>query len=305
MTVATRTDDEDSILDLSGGDAGVQLGLDGLLSPRFSNIRPLYTSAKGPAAIFTATRYGKRFLLKGLREEFRQDPIWNMALAKEFEIGMQLEHPNIRRTFGLENVDGLGRVIVMEYVDGASLDELLASGSMTQADVRGVMRQIACALEYMHSKQMYHRDLKPSNILVSHSGNVVKIIDFNLSDSEEFVVLKNPAGSLRYMAPEQQVPGARPSAVADIYSFGVILKEAGEGSGDEQLAEVGRKCMNRNPARRPQSVAMLRLPSVHPSAIQSVYGFLSSTVLTVILVCLLLAIAALIVRYYALVPPLI
>ena len=200
-----------------GTDADAQLDLTGLLSPQFSNVRPLYTSPNGTTELYTATRYGKRFVLKGLKEQFRNDPIHNMGLAKELEIGMHLDHPNIRRTLSMEEVEGIGKVIVMEYVDGCTLGDLIASGSLGVADTRAVMRQIAGAMKYMHSKQICHRDLKPSNILVTHNGNVVKIIDFNLSDSEEFIVLKNPAGSKGYMAPEQLMPGAVPSVVADIY----------------------------------------------------------------------------------------
>lgn len=256
---------------------------------------PLHNSAASPTELFSATRYGKRFVLKGLRQQHRDDPIQNMALAKEFEIGMLLEHPNIRRTVGLETVDGLGRVIVLEYVDGLTLEELLKSGNLTQASARTIAAQIADALAYMHSKQVLHRDLKPSNIVVAHHGGCVKLIDFNLSDSETFIILKNPAGSKKYIAPEQLEPEARPSAVADIYSFGMVIDELAVAARDSQLHEVAVSCMNPDPARRPQTMTAVSLPSVIPTAGESLSAMLASKGLTVVLLCMCAVLAVYII----------
>ena len=172
-------DDTDSEY-LGTDDSASQLDFGELFSNEFTNILPIYSSANGPIEIYTATRYGKRFILKGLKEQYRNDPIYTMNLAKEFEIGIQLDHPNIRRTIGLETVEGIGKVIVLEYVDGCMLESLLEPKYMTSAAARSIVTQIADALRYIHSKQIFHRDLKPSNILVSHQGGVVKIIYFNL-----------------------------------------------------------------------------------------------------------------------------
>lgn len=285
-------DDTDSEY-LGTEDSGLQLDFGELFSKEFTNILPIYSSANGPIEIYTATRYGKRFILKGLKEQYRNDPIYTMNLAKEFEIGIQLDHPNIRRTIGLETVQDIGRVIVLEYVDGCMLENLLDAKYMTASAARSIATQIADALRYIHSKQIFHRDLKPSNILVSHQGGVVKIIDFNLSDSNDFIILKNPAGSRKYMAPEQLNPNARPTAVADIYSFGVVMDELAAVCGDEQLSRLAEKCRKHNPGKRPQSVSMLRLPG--PSGPNRLSRFLSSKILTRILICVITALAAIIV----------
>ena len=287
-------DDTDSEY-LGAEDSASQLDFGELFSKEFTNILPIYSSANGPIEIYTATRYGKRFILKGLKEQFRNDPIYTMNLAKEFDIGIQLDHPNIRRTIGLETVESIGKAIVLEYVDGCMLDSLLDAKYMTSSTARSIATQIADALRYIHSKQIFHRDLKPSNILVSHQGSVVKIIDFNLSDSDDFIILKNPAGSRKYMAPEQLSPDARPTAVADIYSLGVVMDELAAVSGDEQLAQLAKKCRNPNPRKRPQSVSMLRVPGPGPSVANTLSRFLSSKILTRILLCLLSALAAAIV----------
>lgn len=291
-TDLTPHDGGDTSAYLDDGATEAQLDFGGLFSNRFTNVMPLYSSPNGATEIFTATRYGKRFVLKGLKEQYRDDPIYNLALAKEFDIGISLDHPNIRRTLGLETVEGIGRVIVLEYVDGTPLDTLLAAGTLTVADARSIASQTADALGYVHAKQVYHRDLKPANIIVSHHCNVVKVIDFNLSDSDEFVILKNPAGSRRYMAPEQQNLKARPSAVADIYSFGVILDELAAASGDDGLSAIAARCTSHNPDRRPQSVDRIKLPACRPSALQSLSNLLSSKALTYIMLCVCAALAA-------------
>lgn len=287
-------DDTDSEY-LGAEDFASQLDFGELFSKKFTNIQPLYSSVNGPIDIYTATRYGKRFILKGLKEQFRNDPIYTMNLAKEFDIGIQLDHPNIRRTIGIETIEGIGKVIVLEYVDGCMLDSLLDAKYMTSSTARSIAAQIADALRYIHSKQIFHRDLKPSNILVSHQGNVVKIIDFNLSDSEDFIILKNPSGSRKYMAPEQLNPDAHPTAVADIYSFGMVMDELAAVSDDDQLAQLAKKCCNPDPRKRPQSVSMLRLPGPGPSLADTLSRFLSSKILTRILLGLITALAAAIV----------
>ena len=290
-TTDNNVSEEESSGYLTSDDTADQLDFDGLFSSRFSNIKLIYSSPHGPTEIYAATRYGRRYILKGLKPQYINDPIYNMGLVKEFEIGILMDHSNIRRTLSLEAVEEIGKVIVMEYVDGSSLESLIASGGLTVADGRSIIGQIADALSYIHSKQIFHRDIKPSNILVSHQGNVVKVIDFNLSDSDDFIVLKNPAGSKKYMAPEQLNTDAKPSAAADIYSLGVVMDEIAKLTGDELLAQAAQKCVNKNPNKRPASVSHIKLPVAGRSFAQSLSGFLSSKYLTYALtvICLLLA----------------
>lgn len=267
----------------------------GLFSHRFSNISLLYSSTSGPTEIHTATRYGKRFILKGLKEEYRTDPLRALAMAKEFEIGMSLEHPNIRRTVGLENVDGLGTVIILEYIDGESLHELLHAGELKASDARYIVAQIADALTYLHSKQVMHRDLKPSNILISHQGGMVKMIDFNLSDTDSFVVLKNPAGTKNYMAPEQQHADSKPTPMADIYSLGVIIDRLAAATGDSKLALMAKQCMNPEPDKRPKAVSLVNLPAQRLSFWQMLSNLLESPLLTWIMLAICIVLTAVVI----------
>lgn len=82
----------------------------------FSSINEFYVSKSGHTRLFTATRFGKRYTLKCLKPDFAYTPVYRQALAKEFEIGLQMDHPHICRTISMEEVEGLGTTIVMEYI---------------------------------------------------------------------------------------------------------------------------------------------------------------------------------------------
>ncbi len=224
----------------------------------FSNISEAYVSKSGFNRIFSAVRYGKRYMLKCLKPDFAYTPTYRQALMKEFEIGLQLDHPNICRTISMEPVGELGECIVMECVDGETLEAAVESGNMTEEKARKTAGQLLDAMEYIHAKQTVHRDLKPSNIMLTHRGGDVKIIDFGLSDSETFCVLKIPAGTRGYMAPEQLKPDAQSDPSADIYSFGKVLEYMAEAVRSKSLARVGQKCAAADRARRPADIAQVR-----------------------------------------------
>ena len=225
----------------------------------FSNISEAYVSKSGFTRMFSAVRYGKRYMLKCLKPDFAYTPTYRQALMKEFEIGLQLDHPNICRTISMEPVGDLGECIVMEYVDGETLEAAVKGGKMTEEVVHKIAAQLLDAMEYMHAKQIVHRDIKPSNIMLTHRGGDVKLIDFGLSDSETFCVLKIPAGTRGYIAPEQLQPNAVSSPSADIYSFGKVLEYMAEAVRSKQLVRVGRKCATADCAHRPADIAQVRL----------------------------------------------
>lgn len=253
------TDDESS--DFTGSlHGGAALDFGSFSSDRFSNIELLYSSSAGRMEIYSAIRYGRRFILKAITESFRDDPVINLVLRKEFEIGISLDHPNIRRTVGFEKIPELGWAIVLEYIDGEPLDRAIANGRITPDNARTVAGQLAAAIEYLHNRQTVHRDIKPANILFTHAGNTVKLIDFSLSDSEAYIIIKNPAGTRKYMAPEQLLPDARASVKADIYSFGLIARQLAGIGGDRELMAVADACAAADPDDRPESFSAVRVP---------------------------------------------
>ena len=131
--------------------------------------------------LYTASRYGKRYVLKGLSADSQSLTDMLLLQQKEFSLSITLSHPNIAETYSLEEVADCGRCIVMEYVDGITLAEWLATNPSHSARQR-VMLQLLDALEYIHSLQLVHHDLKSSNILITRNGQNVKLIDFGLSE---------------------------------------------------------------------------------------------------------------------------
>lgn len=80
----------------------------------------------------------------------------------------------------MEPVGELGDCIVMEYVDGETLETAVKGGKMTEEVVHKIAAQLLDAMEYMHAKQIVHRDIKPSNIMLTHRGGDVKLMDSSL-----------------------------------------------------------------------------------------------------------------------------
>ena len=178
--------------------------------------------------VIRAQRYGRWWVLKCLRDECAHLEQQQLMLRKELEVMMQLQHPLVIQATGLEEVEGHGRCIVMEYVDGVTLDRWL----ITDPDIESRRRIAALLIEavaYVHSRGIVHRDIKPTNVIVTAGGGSLKLIDFGLADTVSHTVLKQPAGTLGYMSPEQmerEVPDVR----NDIYSLGLVLKQMNLGS---------------------------------------------------------------------------
>lgn len=183
-------------------------------------------------------------MLKVLKPQYRGEPMYEMLLRKEFEIGYNLQHPGICEVYGYSQIPDLGNCIEMEWIDGITLSDLIQSGRLPSGLSRKIAIQLCDVLSYLHSKQVIHRDLKPSNIMVTHNGRNVKLIDFGLSDTDSSSILKSPAGTASFAAPELTNGGAV-DARTDIYSLGKILSLLKGG-----FARIARKCTKINPDDR-------------------------------------------------------
>lgn len=133
--------------------------------------------------LYTAKRYGKRYVLKGLTSGCQSLTDYLLLQEKEFSLGISLSHPNIAETYSLEEISDIGRCIVVEYVDGMTLVEWLRTNP-SRAQRERVLAQLLEVLEYIHSLQLVHHDLKSSNILITRNGQNVKLIDFGLSETD-------------------------------------------------------------------------------------------------------------------------
>lgn len=195
------------------------------VSEQFSDVTIEHTS--GCNVMARAQRYGRWYMLKGLNEASRNNAMPQQILRKEFDILIRLQHPHVVQTVGLEQVEGLGVCIVMEYIDGITLKEWLQTNSDSgkkNPDAIRIMDELLQAVAYIHSLGIAHRDVKLQNILLTRQGLHVKLIDFGLADTDDFAALKQPGGTVSYMSPEQmraQIPDIR----NDIYSIGVVIRQ--------------------------------------------------------------------------------
>ncbi len=178
-------------------------------------------SSKGHNALYVATRFGRKYVLKALAEPYRESTPYIELLRKEFTIGVGVDHPNIVRLLDFGRMDSIGWYIQMEYIDGITLDQFL-DANPPAAIRRRIMEQLLGALSCLHERQIIHRDIKPSNILITRNGSTVKLIDFGVSDTDDYVTFKQPAGSMAYIAPEQ-LAGKTIDNRADIYAVGKII----------------------------------------------------------------------------------
>jgi serine/threonine-protein kinase len=190
----------------------------------------------------TDTKLNRDVALKLLPDLFSKDPDRMARFSREAQVLASLNHPNIAAIHGLEESGGK-RALVMELVEGETLQERLKRGAMPVEEALTVAKQIAEALEEAHEHGFIHRDLKPANVKITPRGTV-KLLDFGLAKALEGEVgsgsspdlSQSPTlsaaataagvimGTAAYMSPEQ----ARGQAVdrrADIWSFGVVLYE--------------------------------------------------------------------------------
>ncbi len=236
----------------------------------YSDLQRIHTSTSGFNEIWELRRLGKLHVLKTLHPQYAGNPLYEKLLQKEFDIAYKLEHIHICRTLGWEKHDSLGNCILMEYIDGSTLSNFMESGQLTLSLAYKIIDELCDALQYIHSKQVIHRDLKPANILITHNGYNVKLIDFGLSDRDDYHTLKIPAGTRHYIAPEQLQEGISPDARADIYSLGVIIAEMGARLNNSRLNKVARKCMRINRDTRYATTAEVKT-ALHVRSYRSYY----------------------------------
>jgi serine/threonine protein kinase/dipeptidyl aminopeptidase/acylaminoacyl peptidase len=202
------------------------------------------------------TRLDRLVAIKFLPPEKIADPDRKRRFMQEARAASALNHPHIIAVHDIDQADGAD-FIVMEYVSGKTLEQLIPSKGMKTGDAVRYAIQIADALAAAHNAGIVHRDLKPANVMVSDAGRV-KVLDFGLAklqdgtsagDDENTRTLAQAvkteegviAGSACYMSPEQ-AEGRKVDARSDIFSFGSVLYEMLSGRrafrGDSRVATL-------------------------------------------------------------------
>ena len=165
--------------------------------------------------------------VKVLRPEFVDDEEFLAKFKREAEAVANISHPNIVNVYDV-GCDGKVNYIVMEYVDGQNLKEIIKNeGTLDEYTALDITKQIAKALGAAHKKGVIHRDIKPHNILISSEGRNVKVADFGIAKAATNSTMTNIGsiiGSVHYFSPEQ-AKGKSVKNNADLYSLGIVLYE--------------------------------------------------------------------------------
>ncbi len=238
--------------------------------------------AGGMGEVYRArdTRLDRDVAIKVLPESIVHDPDRLARFEREARVLAALNHSLIAHVYGLEE-SGRTRAIVMELVEGPTLEERIAQGAIPVPETLQIARQLAEALESAHELGIIHRDLKPANIKVT-PNDAVKVLDFGLAKALDSVAgasgdaLNSPTltnrateigiilGTAAYMAPEQ----ARGKAVdrrADVWAFGVVCVEMLTG----QRLFKGEDISDTMAAVLRQPIDLSALPPATPRAVRT------------------------------------
>ncbi len=164
--------------------------------------------------------------VKVLRGDLADDEKFVRRFQREALSASSLSHPNIVEVYDVGDDNGQ-YFIVMEYIDGKTLKELLKKrGKLTVSEVVDIMSQIADGLSVAHDSYIIHRDIKPQNIMILENG-LVKITDFGIAmamNATQLTQTNSVMGSVHYLPPEQ-ASGKGSTLKSDIYSMGILMYE--------------------------------------------------------------------------------
>ena len=202
------------------------------------------------------TKLDRKVALKFLSQELVNDNWAKRQLIKEAQAVAQLDHPNICSVYGIEQQEKY-HFIVMQYVEGQTLSQLIRSKALEQFDLVNLAQQIVGAIAEAHAHGIIHRDIKPGNIMVTTTGQV-KVLDFGLAkivqQKQNFESGKDSIsnlsqigllqGTVAYMSPEQ-LRGEKLDYRTDVFSIGTVLYEMitgknpyGKGSTAETISSI-------------------------------------------------------------------
>src|SRR3954469_6089709 len=255
-----------------------------LLAGRYRVIERL--GAGGMATVYLAEdeRLGRKVAVKRLHSASPEDAA--QRFEREAKVGASLSHPNLVTVFDTV-ADDEGVLIVMEYVEGENLAELMARERVPAEQAVSIIRQVAGALDHAHQAGVVHRDVKPANILISPDGKA-KLVDLGIATASErtqITAVGTVLGTPSYMAPEQLEGGAITKGV-DLYALGAVAFELLSGRKARQgrtpveiahqisnqpvpdireawsdappaAADVLQSAMSRDPEQRPRSAGQL------------------------------------------------
>ena len=209
---------------------------------------PVLLKTTAYARLFRLSRDGRYFVIKTTKDNSARQL---ELLKREYELSLGCEHPHIVNILFYEYDTPVGEGIVMQYIDGCTLQEFLATNPPV-AVKRRLFSELLEAVNCLHKRGVVHNDLKPQNILVTNNGNSLKLIDFGLASDDAHYLLKTPGCTSFYASPELCNGSGAVDVRSDIYSLGIIMKEM---FGSSAMA---RRCTNAVPDKRYVDVQALQ-----------------------------------------------
>jgi beta-lactam-binding protein with PASTA domain/tRNA A-37 threonylcarbamoyl transferase component Bud32 len=202
----------------------MQLAQDTVVAGRYRLLGRLGSGGMADVWCAEDSLLNRRVALKFLHPRFAQDEQFVERFRREASAAAGLQHPNVVGVFDRGTVDG-AHFIAMEYVEGASLKDLIGRGLSVPEAVE-IVRQVLAGVKYAHEHGIVHRDLKPQNVLVDSEGRA-RVTDFGIAraGASEITQTGSVLGTAQYLSPEQ-AQGLPVTAASDIYSVGVMLYEA-------------------------------------------------------------------------------
>ena len=171
------------------------------------------------------TKLNRQVALKFLAEYLLSDGEAKERFLREAQAAAALHHPNVCPVYEIDEVDGK-TFIAMAFLEGESLEDLIAKGPLSLKESLDIARQVADGLQAAHAKNVVHRDIKPANILVSPEGRPT-IMDFGLArltEASRLTKVDTAMGTVAYMSPEQ-AQGMEVDSRSDLWSLGCALYE--------------------------------------------------------------------------------
>jgi serine/threonine-protein kinase len=177
-------------------------------------------------------RLGRNVAVKVLRSDLARDPSFERRFEREAQAAAGMQHPNVVAVFdtGVDEIAGNpAPYIVMEFVDGTTLKELLSTGRrLLPQRALEITSGVLAALEYSHQRGVVHRDIKPANVMLTRGGEV-KVMDFGIAraidDAQATMTQASTVmGTAQYLSPEQG-RGETADARSDVYGTGCLLYE--------------------------------------------------------------------------------
>src|SRR3954454_4368555 len=202
----------------------MQLAQDTVVAERYRLLGRLGSGGMADVWCAEDSLLNRRVALKFLHPRFAQDEQFVERFRREASAAAGLQHPNVVGVFDRGVVDG-SHYIAMEYVEGASLKDLIQRGLSVPEAVE-IVRQVLAGVKYAHERGIIHRDLKPQNVLVDGEGRA-RVADFGIAraGSSEITQTGSVLGTAQYLSPEQ-AQGMPVTAASDLYSVGAMLYEA-------------------------------------------------------------------------------